>query len=287
MTRGEEYCTALSVIPDLIQLTDAIPLKPPVYLKIKYSGDKFVYKGTLLTPSIVAQSPEISCKEYMHSDKYYTLIMTDPDAPSRHEPTYREFVHWVVVNMPGNNTTHITSHGHVILPYLAAAPPYHSGPHRYIFMLYEQVHKLSDVDMNRSKAYFQSRSGLCTVQWAKDTLYRDAPNTSNHTPAVPANTANTANTTKCPSYYPVGVNGFTAEWDPSVDGLHASMGFLPPPAFRSPAQQKQSSSTGGGNSNMNTTANTIDKRILTEEIVYYMNAFPKIFSGGMLGCTYI
>ena len=26
----------------------------------------------------------------------------DPDAPSRSNPIYREFVHWVVVNIPGN-----------------------------------------------------------------------------------------------------------------------------------------------------------------------------------------
>ena len=29
-------------------------------------------------------------------EAWYTLIMTDPDAPSREDPTYREFVHWYV-----------------------------------------------------------------------------------------------------------------------------------------------------------------------------------------------
>ena len=243
LTRGEEYCTALSVVPDILQLTDGLPLKPPVYLKIKYSGDKFVYKGTLLTPSIVASPPEINCKEYMHADKHYTLVLTDPDAPSRHEPLYREFVHWVVVNIPGSHSTNITSHGTVILNYLPAAPPYHSGPHRYIFLLFEQLRPLSEVEVGRSKAYFQTRSGLSTVQWAKDTLFRDAPPTT-PTPATgtpsPTPTSAAAATPaapKSPAYYPVGVNGFTAEWDPSVDALHTSMGFLPPPAFRSPVQQ--------------------------------------------------
>ena len=34
---------------------------------------------------------------------FYTLIMTDPDAPSRQTPTFREWHHWLVVNIPGNN----------------------------------------------------------------------------------------------------------------------------------------------------------------------------------------
>ena len=84
----------------------------------------------------------------------------------------------------------------------------------------------------------------------------------------------------------MGVNGFTAEWDPSVDALHTSMGFLPPPAFRSPVPQRQATSTSPGATASSAAAaaaatSPSEKRILTEEIVYFMNAFPKIFSGGI------
>jgi phosphatidylethanolamine-binding protein (PEBP) family uncharacterized protein len=33
----------------------------------------------------------------------YTLILTDPDAPSRRSPTQREWRHWLVMNIPGND----------------------------------------------------------------------------------------------------------------------------------------------------------------------------------------
>lgn len=36
---------------------------------------------------------------------YYTLLMVDPDAPSRKNHTMREFIHWMVVNIPGDNVT--------------------------------------------------------------------------------------------------------------------------------------------------------------------------------------
>ncbi len=35
-------------------------------------------------------------------DAYYTVIFTDPDAPSRADPQFREVHHWLVVNIPGN-----------------------------------------------------------------------------------------------------------------------------------------------------------------------------------------
>ena len=37
-----------------------------------------------------------------NQNSYYTLIMTDPDAPSRESPNMREFLHWIVVNIPAN-----------------------------------------------------------------------------------------------------------------------------------------------------------------------------------------
>jgi len=36
-------------------------------------------------------------------NSFYTLLMTDPDAPSRAKPEFREWHHWLVVNIPGNN----------------------------------------------------------------------------------------------------------------------------------------------------------------------------------------
>lgn len=35
-------------------------------------------------------------------NSFYTLLMTDPDAPSRANPEFREWHHWLVVNIPGN-----------------------------------------------------------------------------------------------------------------------------------------------------------------------------------------
>jgi phosphatidylethanolamine-binding protein (PEBP) family uncharacterized protein len=47
----------------------------------------------------------------------------------------REFVHWLVVNIPGDRV----HDGVEVLPYLPVAPPAGSGLHRFVFMLYRYV----------------------------------------------------------------------------------------------------------------------------------------------------
>jgi hypothetical protein len=37
------------------------------------------------------------------SNSFYTLVMSDPDAPSRSNPKMREWRHWVVGNIHGGN----------------------------------------------------------------------------------------------------------------------------------------------------------------------------------------
>lgn len=69
-------------------------------------------------------------------DAYYSLILSDPDAPSRVNPTLREVRHWLVVNIPGKNI----AKGDTLAPFLASGPPEGTGLHRYIFLVYQQKH---------------------------------------------------------------------------------------------------------------------------------------------------
>ena len=38
-------------------------------------------------------------------NSFYTLLMTDPDAPSREDPKFGEWKHWLVVNIPGDKVS--------------------------------------------------------------------------------------------------------------------------------------------------------------------------------------
>ena len=70
---------------------------------------------------------------------FYTLILTDPDAPSRENPTYREWLHWVVKNVKVTNRRRVdVEAGDTVVEYVSSAPPKDTGKHRYVFLLFEQ-----------------------------------------------------------------------------------------------------------------------------------------------------
>jgi phosphatidylethanolamine-binding protein (PEBP) family uncharacterized protein len=76
----------------------------------------------------------------------FTLIKVDPDAPSRSSATSREWRHWLIVNIPGNDI----SKGEVVTPYMGPNPPKDSGLHRYVFLLYKQNDRIFPPSMDNS-----------------------------------------------------------------------------------------------------------------------------------------
>ncbi|GIX85357.1 OV-16 antigen [Caerostris darwini] len=114
------------LVPDLIP---KVPEKP---LTIEYDGHS-VTCGTELNCNITQNTPT---KVSFEADeaKCYTLIMFDPDYPSRQNSTLSCFRHWLLENIEGG----IVSNGIEISPYHPPDPPVGSGYHRYIFLVYEQ-----------------------------------------------------------------------------------------------------------------------------------------------------
>ena len=59
--------------------------------------------GNILTPTQVRTEPSLEWDAEENS--FYTVILTDPDAQSRVNPTFRENHHWLVVNIPGKRVS--------------------------------------------------------------------------------------------------------------------------------------------------------------------------------------
>jgi len=124
---AESALVTEKVVPDVI---DAVPKHT---VKVEYSKGVEVHDGNVLTPTQVQDSPStITWKN--KEDSFYVLCLTDPDAPSRTSPKYREWHHWLVGNIPGDDI----AKGDTLTEYVGAGPPKGTGLHRYVYVVYKQ-----------------------------------------------------------------------------------------------------------------------------------------------------
>lgn len=91
-----------------------------------YYNNKQLKNNDFLTPSETQTKPEVKLSS--NSNKYYTLVIYDPDAVGG------THVHWLVTNIKDNNI----NNSNILIPYKGPAPPPNTCKHRYIFELYEQ-----------------------------------------------------------------------------------------------------------------------------------------------------
>uniref|UniRef100_A0A2K6E0D9 Phosphatidylethanolamine binding protein 1 n=1 Tax=Macaca nemestrina TaxID=9545 RepID=A0A2K6E0D9_MACNE len=86
------------------------------------------YLGKVLTPTQVKNRPTSIWWDGIDSGKLYTLVLTDPAAPSRKDPKYREWHHFLAVNIKGSDI----SSGTVLSDYVGSGPPKGTGLHYYV-----------------------------------------------------------------------------------------------------------------------------------------------------------
>lgn len=114
--------------------------EPPQHaLRVDYAGVTVDELGKVLTPTQVMNRPSSISWDGLDPGKLYTLVLTDPNAPSRKDPKFREWHHFLVVNMKGNDI----SSGTVLSDYVGSGPPSGTGLHRYVWLVYEQEQPLS------------------------------------------------------------------------------------------------------------------------------------------------
>ena len=116
----------------------------------------------------------------------------------------RQFVHWVIVNIPENDL----SAGHTVCPYIPACPLQNIGAQRYFFVLFRQDHILSQKKLEEAEILFEPRGGMAVFTWASQNGMG----------------------------LPVGVNGFTTQWEEWCEKIHFEIGLIPPPDYRSAGQ---------------------------------------------------
>ncbi|RRT67535.1 hypothetical protein B296_00034040 [Ensete ventricosum] len=139
------------VIGDVVDL-----FVPTISMMVRF-GSKHVNNGCDIKPSMAANPPsvqiagrqsdlytlvreayffllsllEFKSKKGLQGSSLCVQVMTDPDAPSPSDPTMREWLHWMVINMPGGTDP---SHGKCTVSKVTSS----TNPHKY-----ELLHRIS------------------------------------------------------------------------------------------------------------------------------------------------
>ncbi|XP_066290079.1 zonadhesin-like isoform X3 [Branchiostoma lanceolatum] len=175
------------IVPDVIDTAPTVAAE--VTYDVADDGVSSVDFGNELTPTQVKFPPQVTWP--VDDGSLYTLVMTDPDAPSRANPRFREFHHWLVGNIPGNDI----QNGETLSQYLGSAPPRRRGLHRYVFLVYEQPGRLEFDERRLGNSSMAHRSRFRTREFASKYNLGD----------------------------PVAGNFYQAQWDDWVPSLYAAM----------------------------------------------------------------
>nr|AGO81838.1 FT-like protein [Allium cepa]AGZ20207.1 FT1 [Allium cepa] len=127
MARESDPLIVGRIVGDVIS-----PFTRSVPLRVIYPA-KEVANGREFKPSQITQQPRVE----IGSDDlrtFYTLVMVDPDAPSPSNPHLREYLHWMVSDIPGGTGSNF---GRETVCYESPRPT--AGIHRFVFILFQQL----------------------------------------------------------------------------------------------------------------------------------------------------
>lgn len=131
------------IVPEIIDV------KPERSFRVLFKSGVEAKMGNELTPTQVKDLPTFEYKA--EPNQLYTIVMLDPDMPSREKPIARELLHLMITNIPGTDV----SKGHQVADYVSAGPPMSTGLHRIVFLLFRQKNRLSDKMKLTNQARFK------------------------------------------------------------------------------------------------------------------------------------
>lgn len=151
---ASDSLTTHGIIPDVVKDTS---FKPWGLLAAEYSPSAPVAMGNTISVEDAQSKPKVhftldpKSESKISDSDLFTLVITDPDAPSRTDKKWSEFCHYVETDlrMPSDSSHPTTSalpdfvaselaNGKTLVEYHGPAPPKGTGKHRYVFLLYKQ-----------------------------------------------------------------------------------------------------------------------------------------------------
>lgn len=121
-----------------------IPAAPQHSLHVSFTSGSVVQQSNEIHARDVKEVQEVVPPEEVPAGMY-TLIMADPDAPSKERaPAGKSYLHWLVTNIRLGSEQE-NADGDTVVSWVPSGPPRCTGLHRYAFLLYRQSTEKVDV----------------------------------------------------------------------------------------------------------------------------------------------
>ncbi|KAK3951751.1 phosphatidylethanolamine-binding protein [Pseudoneurospora amorphoporcata] len=172
-------------------IDDFIPI---LNLEAKWSDDHQASLGNTLNPEDLQDTPSVLLKDplspttcFLRSSTSLVIVITDPDAPSRDDPKWSEFCHWIAVGHLDTEEYPVTDEPtepqrcplslsrqslEDVVSYTPPAPPKKTGKHRYVILALAPVNGTSE-KLHLSKPKQRKRWGYDKVVNGKTHGVRD------------------------------------------------------------------------------------------------------------------
>ncbi|GAA6036630.1 hypothetical protein JCM8097_001261 [Rhodosporidiobolus ruineniae] len=93
-----------------------------------------IQPGSTYTVDETQVEPSVSFQPSAEGpDAKYTILLVDPDAPSKEDPKMSPFLHFALADVVPNQAA-----GQTLVTYMGPAPPPGTGRHRYVFLVFRQ-----------------------------------------------------------------------------------------------------------------------------------------------------
>ncbi|XP_044980119.1 protein FLOWERING LOCUS T-like [Hordeum vulgare subsp. vulgare] len=126
MLRSRDPLIVGRIVGDVVDYFDA-----SARLKVLY-GNREMTVGSELRTSQVANQPTVRITG--RAGSLYTLVMVDPDVPRPSDPSEREYLHWLVTDIPEGGEVGL---GTEVVAYEKPEPTV--GIHRLVFVVFRQA----------------------------------------------------------------------------------------------------------------------------------------------------
>ncbi|KAK1990248.1 phosphatidylethanolamine-binding protein [Colletotrichum falcatum] len=173
LTRVHEELFNAQVIPTVLD-----EFQPIMGLSAEWSSSNVADLGNTLKPAKLQSAPSVSLVK--GSSMYrsliattYVLTLTDPDAPTRDNPVWSEFCHWIATTSSSPTISVGIDPAHLddLVEYKPPGPPPKTGKHRYVFTAWvpangtkEELHLSKPED----RKHWGGEEGRGVQKWAKE-----------------------------------------------------------------------------------------------------------------------